>query len=191
MTLTERIRQALGMDLSEEQIQKLSSIEQPPGGGSASTEDILRQIAKGGNSDRAVDILRDLVQQRDKEIAQLRTELSEGQRKIDAYEQEKAERQRILEDEKKQQKQQQIDQLIQTAKDEGRIPADNADAEQRYRAILTADFDNGQQLLADLPKRTPDHKTKEGGKEKVGARPSAEQTTEAIDQAALDAFAST
>lgn len=190
MNLSERIRAILGLDsITPEKAAELDKLGGGSGSGSEATEEILRRLSASGGSDKAIEAMRDLVTKRDQEIAELRSTLSERDKALEAFQTEKAERERILEEEKKQTRTKKISDLIEAAKSDGRIPADSPEAEQRYRAILTADLENGEAILAELPKRGKPEEKPNGGKPNTGTP--APVNLSDIDAAALDAFSNT
>ena len=184
MDLTAVIKRILGDKVDDDDLAKLGKELPKPDEG---IEKLLARLETQTSNPEIVRTFREMLDAKDAEIASLRSTVDDQKGKLSAYETEKAEREKVLADEKEKQKSEQVEKLLEDAKNDGRLPADNDEVVGNYRALLAADIDNGTKVLEALPKRststTQKTETPKGDGNDKGV-PSIEQ----IEQDALAAF---
>lgn len=181
MDILGTIRRILGDKLTEDDVAKLTT-ELPKG--DEGIEKLLARLETKTSDPEVTRVFRDMLEAKEKEIASLRATVDDQRTKLTAYETDKADREKTLREEQERQKAEKVENLIEEAKKDGRLPSDNEDVIASYRGLLTADIDNGTKVLSSLPK-TPTRTTPEDkGKPTTPTTPTVDQ----IDADALAVF---
>lgn len=120
-------------------------------------EEVEKSLPKGNTPTGVEDILAENVQLK-KKLAANEVEMEQLRVSVGKFEQEKTERETALKTQSEKQKADEIEAILKKAIEDKKIPAKNEELQAKFKAILTADFENGKTILDTIPAIAGDKK---------------------------------
>jgi len=136
-------------------------------GEKSSTSNIEKNYSKSTGNKDFDEVLAENVQLK-KQLAALNVENDQLKVQVGNYEKDKTERETALQTQAEQKRKEEVEALLKKAIDEKKIPAKNEELQAKYRAILSADLDNGKAILDAIPAIQGGEKTEGSNAPKQG-----------------------